>query len=54
MTIGQRVSFSGVNGPVVRVVVSLWEYRGVEYALVRDAGGGWHGYAVSEMGAANE
>ncbi len=47
VAIGSRVSFVGINGPVVGTVVSLWEFHGVEYALVRDAAGGWHGYKVS-------
>lgn len=47
MTIGQRVSFIGINGPVTGIVVSLWEYHGEQYALVRDAQGGWHGYRAT-------
>ncbi len=47
--IGTRVSFTGAQGPVTGVLVSIWVFAGVEYALVRDASGGYHGYRVEEV-----
>lgn len=42
---GKGVGFSGVNGRVGGIVVSEYRYNGIEYVMVRDTGGGYHGYA---------
>lgn len=42
--VGKRVEFAGVNGRVGGIVVSEYRYNGTEYVMVRDAGGGYHGY----------
>ena len=49
MTIGARVSFIGIAGPVTGIVVSLWEYHGEQYVLTRDSNGQYHGYAEKEV-----
>jgi len=48
--LGQRADFEGQNGHVVGIIVSLWTFGGVAYALVRDASGGYHGYRAEEVG----
>ena len=44
--LGARVTFTGAHGRVEGVIVAVYRYNGVEYALVRDASGGYHGYAM--------
>lgn len=43
--VGRRVEFAGVSGRVDGIVVSEYRYNGIEYVMVRDVGGGYHGYA---------
>ena len=41
--LGQQVSYEGAHGSVKGVIVSAWKYNNVEYVLVKDAQGGYHG-----------
>jgi len=43
--VGKRVWFAGVCGRVDGIVVGEYRCNGIEYVMVRDAGGGYHGYA---------
>lgn len=48
-TAGKRVEFAGVSGSVDGIVVSEYRYNGIEYVMVRDVGGGYHGYATERV-----
>ncbi len=46
---GKGVGFVGVNGGVGGIVAGEYRYNGTEYVMVRDTGGGYHGYAKERV-----
>lgn len=48
--LGQQVSYEGAHGAVKGVIVSAWKYNNVEYVLVKDAQGGYHGARREDVG----